>query len=204
VNAVYGLRDRGAYVTATKLVSGSVAFGRAIRIAPIDDEMTDGKLREAFPDLSLMDDADLLRLRAELHAELKRRGLSRSVGQLAEKLAIDYFNRTPGCPKLLEAPTNTANVDALSRRGDRYSIKGALDTRKTGTIYPNEDEPNRQLFEYLLIVQLNNDWTLQAIYEFDWPTFVKCRSWDKRMNAWYVGLAARTLAQANRRYAPAD
>jgi len=30
-----------------------------------------------------------------------------------------------------------ANVDALSRRGDRYSIKGVLDSKKTGTVYPD-------------------------------------------------------------------
>lgn len=155
------------------------------------------------PDLELssMDDADLLRLRAALHGEMRRRGLALSVGQVAEKLAIDFFNKTSGCPNLGEAAVGTANVDALSRRGDRYSIKGVLDARKTGTVYPDANTPDRQLFEYLLIVQLASDWTLHSIYEFDWPTFVRCRSWDKRMNAWYLGLAAKTLAQA-KKYTP--
>ncbi|MES0020592.1 hypothetical protein [Mesorhizobium sp. M0036] len=143
-----------------------------------------------------MDDAGLLRLRAALHGEMRRRGLALSVGQVAEKLAIDFFNSTPGCPNLAEAAVGTANVDALSRRGDRYSIKGVLDARKTGTVYPDSGNPERQLFEYLLVVQLTPDWTLHSIYEFDWPSFVRCRSWDKRMNAWYLGLAVRTLAQA--------
>lgn len=155
-----------------------------------------------MPDLSTFDDVILLRLRADLHGEMKRRGLAMNVGQLAEKLAIDFFNNTPGCPKLRDAAVGTANVDALSRRGDRYSIKGILDARKTGTIYPDPGDKGRQLFEYLLIVRLKSDWTLQSIYEFDWKTFVHCRSWDKRMSAWYVGLAAKTLAQA-KRYAPA-
>jgi hypothetical protein len=150
----------------------------------------------AVPELSSMDDADLLRLRAALHGEMRRRGLALSVGQVAEKLAIDFFNKTPGCPNLAEAAVGTANVDALSRKGDRYSIKGVLDARKTGTVYPDSSAPERQLFEYLLIVQLAPDWTLHSIHEFDWSTFVRCRSWDKRMNAWYLGLAAKTLAQA--------
>jgi len=154
-------------------------------------------------DLSDLDDADLVRLRAALHGEMKRRGLAHSVGQIAEKLAIDFFNNTPGCPNLREAATGTANVDALSRRGDRYSIKGVLDARKTGTVYPDPQAPDRQLFEYLLVIQLNKDWAMQSIYEFDWSTFVRCRSWDKRMNAWYVGLSAKTLAQA-KRYMPAE
>jgi hypothetical protein len=157
----------------------------------------------AVPELSSFDDATLLRLRAALHGELKRRGLALSVGQVAEKLAIDYFNSTPGCPNLREAAVGTANVDAISRRGERYSIKGVLDARKTGTVYPDSDQPDRQLFEYLLIVQLRPDWSLEAIYELDWPSFVRCRSWDRRMSAWYVGLAAKTLAQA-KRYSPAE
>ncbi|MDV4178398.1 hypothetical protein R1521_07760 [Rhizobium brockwellii] len=83
-----------------------------------------------LPDLSAFDDVSLLRLRAQLHSEMKRRGLALSVGQVAEKLAIAFFNSNPGCTNLSEAAVNTANVDALSRRGDRYSIKGVLDAKK--------------------------------------------------------------------------
>jgi hypothetical protein len=147
-------------------------------------------------DLAAASDVELIGLRALLHREMRRRGLALTVGQVAEKLAISYFNGTPGHPNLSEAAVGTANVDALSRRGDRYSIKGVLDARKTGTVYPDPENPDRQLFEYLLVVQLNEDWTLKAIWEFDWATFIACRSWDSRMNAWYVGLAAKTLAQA--------
>lgn len=146
--------------------------------------------------LSVLSDVDLLRMRAAVAAELKRRGLASSVGQVAETLAIAFFNGTAGRPNLQAAPTGTQNVDALSRRGDRYSIKGVMDARKTGTIYPDRDDREKQLFEYLLIVRIDHDWRLQAIYELDWASFCEVRSWDKRMNAWYVGLAAKTLAVA--------
>jgi hypothetical protein len=146
--------------------------------------------------LSAMDDLELLRLRAAVAAELKRRGLASNVGQVAEALAIAFYNSTPGRPNLQPAQTGTQNVDALSRRGDRYSIKGVLDARKTGTIYPDRNDPDKQLFEYLLVVRINHDWQLLALYEFDWDTFCKVRSWDSRMNAWYVGLAAKTLAKS--------
>jgi hypothetical protein len=149
----------------------------------------DGHLHE-------LDDVALLRLRASVAAELKRRGLASNVGQVAESLAISFYNGTPGRPNLQPAPTGTQNVDALSRRGDRYSIKGVLDARKTGTIYPDRDDCNKQLFEYLLVVRINHEWRLLALYEFDWKTFCEVRSWDSRMNAWYVGLAAKTLAKA--------
>lgn len=143
-----------------------------------------------------LDDIGLLRLRAAVAAELKRRGLALNVGQVAESLALSLYNGTPGRPNLQPAPTGTQNVDALSRRGDRYSIKGVLDARKTGTIYPDRDDRGKQLFEYLLIVRIDADWQLLTLYEFDWKTFCEVRSWDSRMNAWYVGLAAKTLARA--------
>ncbi|QND24536.1 hypothetical protein HB774_34690 (plasmid) [Rhizobium leguminosarum bv. viciae] len=143
-----------------------------------------------------LSDLELLRLRAGVAAELKRRGLASNVGQVAEGLAIALYNATPGRPNLQPAPTGTQNVDALSRRGDRYSIKGVLDARKTGTVYPDREEPDKQLFEYLIVVRIDADWQLLALYEFNWKTFCEVRSWDRRMNAWYVGLAAKTLARA--------
>jgi hypothetical protein len=152
----------------------------------------------ADPDTALeaLADLELLRLRARVAAELKRRGLASNVGQVAESLALSFFNGTPGRPNLQPAPTGTQNVDALSRRGDRYSIKGVLDGRKTGTVYPDRDDRDKQLFEYLLIVRIDPEWQLICIHEFNWKTFCEVRSWDTRMNAWYVGLAAKTLARA--------
>jgi len=141
-------------------------------------------------------DQDILLLRARIHREMKRRSLPVTVGGVAEKLAIEYFNSTPGCPNLQEAPTGTSNVDALSRKGERYSIKAIQQGRKTGTVYPDRDNPDKQLFEYLLVVRMNDDWELEAIYEFDWLLFTQVRSWDIRMNAWYIGGSVRKLSQA--------
>ncbi|KRB49153.1 hypothetical protein ASE04_18400 [Rhizobium sp. Root708] len=151
---------------------------------------------EPSDELVGLSDLDLLRLRARVAAELKKRGLALNVGQVAESLAIATYNATPGRANLQPAPTGTQNVDALSRRGDRYSIKGVLDARKTGTVYPDREDPDKQLFEYLIVVRIDADWQLVALYEFDWKTFCEVRSWDRRMNAWYVGLAAKTLARA--------
>lgn len=154
-------------------------------------------------ELQTLKDADLIRLRAALEIEMKRRKIAISVGQMAEELAVRFFNQTPGCPNLLPAPTGTSNVDALSRRGERYSIKGICNAKKTGTIYPDPEDRDKQLFEYILIVKITPEWQLKAIYEFDWKAFCECRSWDKRMNAWYVGASIRTLAKATR-YLPPD
>jgi hypothetical protein len=147
-------------------------------------------------DLQAMADEDLFRLRIRLLREMKRRQLPVSIGNVAEQMAIRYFNTTRGLPKLQEARAGTANVDANSDRGERYSIKCIQQGRKTGTIYPDRIDPDKRLFEYLLVVLLDEDWMLKAIYEFDWNLFVKLRRWDIRMNAWYIGGSAKILSQA--------
>lgn len=149
--------------------------------------------------LAKYSDEDLLLLRASLRAEMRKRGIADSVGAVGEQLAIEHFRKTPGLPKLQLAPANAKNVDALSREGDRYSIKARCSgskAKKTGTIYQPHQDKDKQLFEHLLIVQLADDWSLESIHQLAWADFVKVRSWDKRMNAWYVGISARTLGAA--------
>jgi hypothetical protein len=141
-------------------------------------------------------DEALISLRTTLRAEMRKRGIADSVGAVGEQLAIEHFRMTPSLPKLQMAPRGTKNVDALSRSGDRYSIKTVCDGKKTGTVYPDPDGRDKQLFEYVLIVRLAEDWSLESIHQLPWAEFVKVRSWDKRMNAWYVGISGRTLGVA--------
>lgn len=126
---------------------------------------------------------------------MRKRKLAFSVGEFGERLVIEHFRHTPNLPKLQPAPRGTKNVDALSRNGDRYSIKAICNAKKTGTIYPDPEDRNRQLFEYLLIVRMNNDWSLQSVHQLSWSQFVEIRSWDKRMNAWYVSCSEKNLLQ---------
>ena len=141
-----------------------------------------------------LSDAELIRLRAALHVEMEKRKLAFSVGDIGEEAAIDHFKRTPNLPNLQRAPPGTKNVDALSRRGDRFSIKTVWRGSETGTIYPDPADQDRVLFEYLLIVQLSNQLCLQRIVELSWKEFCVVRCWDKRMNAWYVPTSRRALA----------
>jgi hypothetical protein len=151
---------------------------------------------EQILNLAELSNEALILLRSQLRAEMRKRGIADSVGAIGEHLAIEHFRRTPGLPKLQMAPSGTKNVDALSRNGDRYSIKTICDAKKTGTIYPDPDDHEKQLFEYILILRLAEDWSLQSIYQLSWPDFVKIRSWDKRMNAWYVSCSNSTLKSA--------
>jgi hypothetical protein len=146
--------------------------------------------------LASLGDADLLLLRAGLDAEMRKRKIAFSVGQVGEQLAVTHFKTTPGLPTLGLAPTGTKNVDALSRNGDRFSIKTVCNAKKTGTIYPDSQDLDKQLFEYLLIVRLSETWALESIHQLTWTAFCEVRSWDKRMNAWYVAISGRALAAA--------
>ncbi len=147
-----------------------------------------------------MPDEGLVRLRAALEVEMRSRKLAFSVGLIGEGLVLEYFNSTPRLPKLQMAPNGTKNVDALSRNGDRYSIKTLCHAKKTGTIYPDPDDREKQLFEYLVIARLKPTWELRSLHRLSWGQFVEFRSWDKRMNAWYVGCSSKVICAAEACY----
>lgn len=144
-------------------------------------------------DLTKLKAQELLNLRAEIEKELVSRGLSSAVGEIGERLAIEHFGRRPDLPVLVSAPRGTKNIDAISRAGERYSIKTLQRARKTGTIYPDPDESTHPSFEYILILLLSERYELERIYRLSWAQFVELRSWDKRMNAWYLARSARVF-----------
>lgn len=140
-----------------------------------------------------LSDNDLIQLRVEIDRELARRGIVLSVGEIGETLVISYFNSTAGLPNLLAAPRGAKNIDAISRDGDRYSIKSIQKAKKTGTIYPDSKDNNKQLFEYLIVAKISEDFRLKAIHRFSWEQFLMVRAWDKRMNAWYIPVGLNRL-----------
>ena len=127
---------------------------------------------------------------------MKLRGISFEVGEIGEAFVIQYFTNTSGLPNLQAAPVGTKNIDAISRDGDRYSIKTRLKAKKTGTIYPDPVTPDKQLFEYILLVRINEEYQLESIHQFSWNQFVKFRSWDKRMSAWYLSCSNKKLNES--------
>jgi hypothetical protein len=149
-------------------------------------------------DLASMDDETLVSYRVMIEAEMAARNISIDVGYLGEKLAIEFFNSTPGLPNLMKAPKGAKNVDALSRDGERYSIKAIMKAKKTGTVYPDSKNPDKQLFEHLLLVCLNAEYQLDSIYSFSWDAFLSSRAWDKRMNAWYIPVSGKRLQMASK------
>jgi hypothetical protein len=87
---------------------------------------------ESVIDLSILHDLKLLALRAAIDREARRRGLNFSVGEVGEKLVIGIFKERPDLPVLAPAPRGTKNIDAISREGNRYSIKTLQRAKKQG------------------------------------------------------------------------
>lgn len=136
--------------------------------------------------------------------ELKRRSLVRTrniVGERGEFLAIETYNNTPGLPNLQAAPEGTQNVDALSRKGDRYSIKTITEPGKTTGVFYNcgdlgDKTKAEKRFEYVAIVVVDKDLRLKKILEITWKQFLELRKWHKTMKAWNIYLNKSLLKEA--------
>jgi hypothetical protein len=156
-------------------------------------------------DLSGLDNEQLWLLHAETGQELKSRNLVRTrntVGERGEFLAIETYNTTPGLPNLQAAPEGTQNVDALSRKGDRYSIKTITDPGSTTGVFYGLGEkdsielPNKK-FEYVVIVQIYNNYLPKRITELTFDQFLKYRKWHITMRAWNLRVGKDLLNDAN-------
>lgn len=155
-------------------------------------------------DFSQYNDEELWLLYADAEKELKDRKLVRTrniVGERGEFLAIKIYNETPGLPNLQAAPEGTQNVDALSRKGERYSIKTiTAPGRTTGVFYgigdlEDEAAPEKK-FEYAIVVQIGKDYRPIQVLEFTWEHFLKIKKWHSTMRAWNISLTKDSLKKA--------
>jgi len=155
-----------------------------------------------MPDLEDLKPTELIDLYSQIIKMLKERGIIRSkniIGDLGEYLAIEHYCNTPNLPKLQQAPTNTQNVDALSTKGERYSIK-ASSSRLTGVFYglnpPDSTGPEIQKFEFVIVVVFDDDFKLLKILELDWDMFLKFKKWHKTMRAWNLSITKELIESA--------
>lgn len=150
--------------------------------------------------LKQLNDFELVELYGHWLKELKNRDMIRTnnvVGELGEYLAIKYYNETPGLPMLQAAPIGTQNIDAISRQGERYSIKSTT-SGTTGVFYglnnPNSKQVDKQKFEYVILVKFDKDFSLNTIYELEWEVFLKHKRWHKTMQAWNLSLSKALIS----------
>lgn len=149
-----------------------------------------------------LNDLELVGAYGKWLTELKKRELIRTnnvVGELGESLAIKIYREIPKLPRLQAAPVGTQNIDAISTEGKRYSIKST--TGKVTGVFYGLNEPGSTIvepvkFEFVIIVIFSKDYELKAIYELDWPTFLKHRKWHSRMRAWNLSVNKALVADA--------
>lgn len=150
-------------------------------------------------DLIPFKDSEIISLYSDLIAELKSRGIIRTknlLGDLGEYLAIEHYNNTPGLATLQAAPAGTQNIDAISRKGERYSIKstsGNLTSVFYGLNDPNSDEIEIQKFEYVIIVLFDDNFKLKKILELPWNSFLQHKRWHKTMRGWNLSITKKLV-----------
>lgn len=109
------------------------------------------------------------------------------------------YNSTSGLPKLQAAPIGTKNIDAISREGDRYSIKSTTGNTTgvfTGVDFDDKGLPLKQYFEFIIICCFDDDYKLLHIYQVDWNCFIKHKHWHSTMKSWNLILNKDLIADA--------
>lgn len=151
-------------------------------------------------DFSKATDSNVISLYSQAIKELKRRDIIRTnniTGELGEYIAVEYYNNDTGLPNLKFAPPSTENIDAISRKGERYSIKTITNKGSTGVFYglppKGSDEVPIQKFEYVVIVKLNDDFELERILELTWAEFIENKRWHSRMQAWNLSYSKKLI-----------
>jgi len=140
----------------------------------------------------------------DIQEELKKRKLVRTgniVGDRGEFLAIKTYNETSGLPNLQEAPAGTKNIDALSRNGERYSIKTVKEPNRLTGVFRDlgkKDDKNipEKKFEYVIIVQLYRNYLPARILELTWEQFLKEKHWHEIMGAWDLNITQSLVKES--------
>ena len=152
-----------------------------------------------YKNLSVSELAGLLSPASPAFVELQERGVLRTkniVGELGEYYAIDHYTNNSNLPNLTIAPVTVKNIDALSRNGEIYSIK-TVSSRKgtTGSFWdPESIEKNQKKFDFLIIVVLDESFSLDIILELTWDDFFKHKKFNSRMNNYNISLTNKLIS----------
>jgi len=143
---------------------------------------------------------ELLNIYGDVLKEMRHRNMIRSknvTGDLGEYIVVDYYTKTKGLPKLQFAPPSTKNIDAISVAGERYSIKSTTG-HVTGVFYgiekDIEKEKQKQLFEYVVVVKLDDLYQPELILELDWDAFFEHKNWHSRVGAYNLQITKSLIA----------
>ncbi|WP_175621672.1 DUF6998 domain-containing protein [Chryseobacterium schmidteae] len=140
---------------------------------------------------------EIIRLYSEILIELKERKVIRSknlVGELGEYLAVELFNSNEKLPNLKLAPTSNKSYDATDESGKTYAIKTTTGN-VTGVFYGLNSATsklnNKQIFDFAIIVKLNENYEIEKVIQLDWNQFIHNKKWHSRMRAWNLNLSKK-------------
>ena len=143
-------------------------------------------------DIDKLSTDEIISLYPKILKELKSRNVittNNLIGELGEYLAIENYNKIANLPTLQKATASTQNIDAISNKGERYSIKSASGTA-TGVFHSLSGEKD---FEFLIIVIFDKDYQLVNILEYRWEEFLNIRKLKKPENKFNVPLTKKVL-----------
>lgn len=143
-------------------------------------------------DIDKLSTDEIISLYPKILKELKSRNVittNNLIGELGEYLAIENYNKIANLPTLQKATASTQNIDAISNKGERYSIKSASGTA-TGVFHSLSGEKD---FEFLIIVIFDKDYQLINILEYSWEEFLNIRKIKKPENKFNVPLTKKVL-----------
>jgi len=95
------------------------------------------------------------------------------VGERAVDLAKEVYTKTRGLPNL-ERPrwATTKEVDLYSINFEGYSVKGVKGNNKVTSPFCGFEGPETpKLFDFVILVRLNELYELEEMLEIDWDTF---------------------------------
>lgn len=148
-------------------------------------------------DLKQLENRTIIKLYSEILKELKLREVIRSknlVGDLGEFLVIDYFNNSANLPNLSFAPPSNKSYDAFDDGNKKYAIK-TITNNVTGVFYGlnsnKSTEEDKVIFDYALIVKLDENYDIEKIIQLDWQQFLAHKKWHSRMSAWNLNLSKK-------------
>lgn len=158
-------------------------------------------------EISKLDNNNLINMYSNCIKELKKREIIRTkniTGELGEYIKVEFYKNNPNLPNLNFAPPSTENIDAISKKGERYSIKTITNNGSTGVFYglPSIDssETPIQKFEYVIIVKLSNDFEVENILELTWKQFLENKRWHSRMQAWNLNYSKKLISLSKNLY----
>ena len=143
-------------------------------------------------DIDKLSTDEIISLYPKILKELKSRNVittNNLIGELGEYLAIENYNKIANLPTLQKATASTQNIDAISNKGERYSIKSASGTA-TSVFHSLSGEKD---FEFLIIVNFDNDYQLINILEYSWEEFLNIRKIKKPENKFNIPLTKKVL-----------